>query len=138
MGRPRNGGGKRGYEQDAHPARQWNKWGKTDRFAAPPKANRFELQHGLESGDPYLHNLVDGRGKLSPEQKLLLACLADALRCLRDGYETREMRRGYALWESARDWIEAPDDGSLFCFCGVCLHLGIDPGFIRRYARRWM
>lgn len=129
------GATQRGYERKS---RQWNKYHPSQRFEAPPKANRFELAHGLESGDAYLHNLATIGRTLSAEQKLLLACLADALRCLRDGSELRQVKGGYALWLDAFKWFNAPESPRLFSFHCVCENLGIDPRFILRYAERWM
>ena len=130
-----SGATQRGYERKS---RQWNKFHPSQRFEAPPKANRFELAHGLESGDAYLHHLGALGRTLSAEQKLLLACLADALRCLRDGAEAREVKGGHALWVDAIAWFTAPESSRLFSFHGVCENLGIDTDFVLRYARRWM
>ena len=128
------GATQRGFERKS---RRWNKFHPSQRYEAPPKANRFELAHGLESGDAYLHNLAGVGRTLSAEQKLLLACLADALRCLRDGSEDRRVRGRELLWREAVEWFSAGPSPRLFSFESVCENLGIDPKFILRYAKRW-
>ena len=138
MRRRNNGAGKRAYEKDQHPPRQWNKWGKSGRYDAPPKANRFELAHGLESGDSYLATLHGRARPLSPEQRLLLACLADALRSLRDSYNARDTPHGRTIWREQCRWFTDDSSDHLFRFVVVCDHLEIDRSYLLRYAERWL
>ena len=68
----------------------------------------------------------------SPEKRLLLAILEDAINCwLQDGLTGRKAR----LRGEAEQWLFGADDG-LFGFRSVCEHLEIDPAYFRGRLRR--
>ena len=77
----------------------------------------------------------------TPEQRLALAVLEDALACLRGtatlGYgNIRRAGRKTLLQTEAQDWFASHDASSLFSFINVCAALGIDHDWLRRRLRR--
>ena len=69
----------------------------------------------------------------SPEKRLLLAILEDAINCWRqpDGPSGRKAR----LKAEAEKWFFSADD-SLFGFKSVCEHLELNPAYFRARLRR--
>ena len=64
------------------------------------------------------------------EQRLMLAILEDALRCLRLGHpaSTRKAR----LYTEAHEWITRRDAQWPFSFENICTMLDLDAGYIRK------
>jgi len=68
----------------------------------------------------------------SPEKRLLLAILEDAINCwLQDGLTGRKAR----VKAEATEWLFSDND-ALFGFKSVCEHLEIDPAYFRARLRQ--
>jgi hypothetical protein len=76
------------------------------------------------------------KGHLQPEKDLMLAVLADAVRCYRasDPSRSSSSRR---LHREAEKWLWNNDRNWLFSFGNICEVLGLDPYFLRRGLLRW-
>jgi len=75
-----------------------------------------------------------GRDALSPERRLLIAVLEDAVHV----YRTQAgavLPRQRALFADAEAWIESDDRSWIFSFESICDHLGLDPEYLRRGLR---
>jgi hypothetical protein len=72
-----------------------------------------------------------GIGSLTPQQKLMLAVLTDAIDCFRQ-YGAASDGRSERLFQEARDWIFERDSDWPFSFENICDTLGLDAGYIRR------
>lgn len=70
---------------------------------------------------------------LQPEKRLMVAVLADAIKCLED--KDRSFKDG-KLVEASREWIMSDRIGHPFCFRELCLALDWDPHEIRQRLRR--
>jgi hypothetical protein len=72
----------------------------------------------------------------SPEKRLLLAVLSEAITTLRHtaGARTREGRRRFA--ETAA-WFASDATDSPFAFASICDALGLDAAYLRSGLRRW-
>lgn len=89
-----------------------------------PKLRRVAGANGYRnwgpSGDP-----AHGETDFQPEKKLLLAVLADAVKCMR---ETRPSSKQQKLAEAAREWVLSNNNRAYpFCFQDVCRALDWDP-----------
>jgi hypothetical protein len=75
------------------------------------------------------------KDRLSPEERLLLAILADAVACYQ-GYFLSQKAHEQALFTEAEEWIF---DGSteFTSFHNICEILKIDPAYVRRGLRAW-
>lgn len=91
----------------------------------------------------YYGALTRSRSETHGEGRLLLAVLADAVRCFQRTASSGDAQ-GRELFAETAAWImdetdagarraDAPEGG--FSFLDVCAALGIDPGFLR--ARLW-
>jgi hypothetical protein len=67
----------------------------------------------------------------SSERDLMFAILADAIDCYWK-YSGARDGRSIKLFQDARRWIFADDDGEAFSFVNVCDALNFDPAYIRR------
>jgi hypothetical protein len=75
------------------------------------------------------------KDRLIPEERLLLAILADAISCYQS-YLLSEKPHERVLFEEAEQWIS--DDGAEFTsFRTVCETLKIDPAYVRRGLLSW-
>jgi hypothetical protein len=80
---------------------------------------------------------TSGAGRLSGEQRLMAALLADAINVFRKGVLSRSARQRL-LYIDAERWIAG--HGRIrhaFSFETVCDALGIDPGLVRRRMVEW-
>lgn len=75
-------------------------------------------------------DLIHRPNTLPPEQRMMLAILEDALRCLlsKKTVTTTQAER-YRL--EAEHWIFDADPGATLSFVSVCQSLNIDPTYIR-------
>ena len=72
------------------------------------------------------------RRRHSPEHRLMIAVLRDAINCL-----LKDQGNGRTSRE-AQQWIMGPDVDWPFSFENVCDVLGLDPGCLRSGLRRWL
>lgn len=72
----------------------------------------------------------------SPEERLLLAVLEEALASYQGGLISKDPQRRRLYCEAER-WIRADDTDSLFGFESICGTFGIDPDYIRAGLFRW-
>jgi hypothetical protein len=70
-------------------------------------------------------------GGSSSERDLMFAVLADAIDCYWK-YSGARDGRSIKLFQDARRWLFADDDGETFSFINVCDALSFDPAYIRR------
>jgi len=75
-------------------------------------------------------------GARHPEQRLMLAVLADAVTVFQRyaGGSTTRARRRFA---EAAEWFLSTEDESPFSFTNVCDALALDPDYIRRGLNLW-
>jgi hypothetical protein len=76
-----------------------------------------------------------GAARLTPEKKLMLAVLKDAIGCLRRHAAARSERQR-EIFRDAAMWIEEESDGP-FSFRIICETLGLETDAIRRALRRF-
>ena len=69
---------------------------------------------------------------LSPEKKLMLAILEDALAQFQE-----HVRRRDALFAEIENWISDEDNDWPFSFVNVCEGLGLDPAYLRQNLPGW-
>jgi hypothetical protein len=71
-----------------------------------------------------------------PLRRLMVAMLADAIRCVQTKFDARQSarRKDYA---DAQLWIFFDDDRAVFSFNAVCDALEIDANAIRKYLVQW-
>ena len=79
--------------------------------------------------------LLQRSAERTPEQRLMVAVLEDALRtfCGRGGSPGRRNRR---LFQEAADWFASSDASWPFAFEYICDALGLEPAWIRQLLRR--
>jgi len=73
---------------------------------------------------------------VEPLKRLMLAVLADAVRCYQTGFDTRATSRQRAFLEAKRCLFGARADGP-FSFENVCCVLDITPDYLRQMLRNW-
>ena len=97
----------------------------------------FDAAVGLHQILPCQYFDQSGADRLSSEQRLMLALLADAINVYQQGVMSRSTRKRL-LYIDAERWITA--DGAnrhAFSFANVCESLGIDPSALRRRMIAW-
>ena len=73
---------------------------------------------------------------LEPEKDLMLAILADAVRCYRSyGFSRASSSR--RLYRDAEKWLWSNQENWPFSFTNICEVLGLEPFFLRRGLLRW-
>jgi hypothetical protein len=75
------------------------------------------------------------RKTLSPEKRLMLAVLEDAVMCFQK-YALAQNGKGKRLFCEADDWILEENGDWLFSFENVCAAFGLDPNYIRQGLTR--
>ncbi len=93
---------------------------------------------GLHQILPSQYFDVSGGHRLTAEQRLMLALLADAINVFQQGATTRATRKRL-LYIDAERWImmTAQPGPHAFTFDTVCDALGINPGMLRRRLILW-
>jgi hypothetical protein len=76
------------------------------------------------------------RKKATPEQRLLLAVLDEAISTYRRHVGARS-GRGRALFANAQAWFSSDDTGWLFAFESICDALQVDVSGVRSQLARW-
>jgi len=69
-----------------------------------------------------------------PEQRLMIALVRDALRCI-ERYRYARDTRGKRLFAQEAQWVLSNDTDWLFAFARVCESLDLDPDAVRRTLR---
>jgi hypothetical protein len=93
----------------------------------------FELESILPS------QFFEGRNKneaLEPIKRLMLAVLADAVRCYQVGSDAEKTSRRRAFRE-AEEWLFRTISDGPFSFENVCCTLGIAPNYLRDALHKW-
>jgi len=70
----------------------------------------------------------------SPEQRLMMAVLDDAVRCVAK-YRFLTDTRGRRLFHEAKQWLLATEPHWPYSFERICAALDIDPGAVRHRLR---
>ena len=92
---------------------------------------------GLNQILPCQYYDVSGGHRLTGEQRLMLALLADAINVYQQGVVSRNTRKRLLFIDAAR-WIAAgPTNRHAFSFDTVCDALAINPGMLRRRMLAW-
>jgi hypothetical protein len=73
---------------------------------------------------------------LEPEERLVLAILADAIKCFQDNHMARQGRRK-RIFDEVREWIFDGRRDWVFGFENICSVLGFDPAYVRDGLGRW-
>lgn len=73
---------------------------------------------------------------LTPEHRLLIAILADAVDCYQKNLAARSAK-GRRLCRDAEKWILSDDQAWVFSFRNICDTLGVDAEAMRARARDW-
>lgn len=69
-------------------------------------------------------------------QRLLLAVLQEAIHTFLKDHNARTTR-GKRSFREAQIWFSSDEDHWLYAFESICLHLHLDPDYIRRGLKRW-
>jgi hypothetical protein len=97
----------------------------------------METVVGLHQILPSQYFDLSGGHRLSAEQRLMLALLADAINVYQQGVQSRATRKRL-LYVDAERWIMAARPGPhAFAFETVCDALGINPSVLRRRLVAW-
>ncbi len=108
-------------------------------------ARKFVTQHYQYSGSPtepasiLPSQFFDGQKKkeaVEPLKRLMLAVLADAVRCYQTGFDRRATSRRRVFLE-AQQWLFRPGADGAFSFETVCYVLDITPDYLRQMLRNW-
>jgi len=92
---------------------------------------------GLNQILPCQYFDVSAGYRLTGEQRLMLALLADAINVYQQGLRSRNTRKRLLLVDAER-WIMAgAKSRHAFSFDSVCDALGINPGLLRRRMLAW-
>jgi len=92
---------------------------------------------GLNQILPSQYFDLSGGHRLTGEQRLMLALLADAINVYQQGVMSRSTRKRM-LYVDAERWITAgPSNQHAFSFEAVCDALEINPGVLRRRMVLW-
>jgi hypothetical protein len=98
-----------------------DKKGTSSKFSEPPDIILPSQYFGV----------VERRGRLTPEKKLMLAVLENVVHDFQK-YRLAKGRRGKRLFREAQEWLTSQEETGMFSFVGVCHALGMDPDYIRR------
>jgi len=101
---------------------------------ARPGRSRSDVGRVQLEADFVLSDHFDPGGLATPERRLLLAVLEEAIgtyqRCVAMG-DRGSIRAG------VEDWIASEEGASLFSFVGICDVLGIEPAYVRTGLALW-
>ncbi len=79
----------------------------------------------------------DPQWSKTPEQKLMLAVLDDAVSCFQKYFAARD-KIGTRLFHEAEEWIlQQGKSNWLFSFGNICEALDLNPGYIREGLLHW-
>ena len=82
------------------------------------------------------HQVFYKRSSLEPEQKLMLAVLADAVACFQN-YASPRNAKEEVLFRDAEGWFLEENRKWLFSFENICDALEFDPEYVRQGLRCW-
>jgi hypothetical protein len=78
----------------------------------------------------------NARRAITPERRLLIAILADAVDCYQNNLHARSAR-GRRLCREAEQWMFSDDQAWVFSFRNICDALDVDADAMRARARAW-
>ena len=96
---------------------------------------RILISTGIDSA----FSIFDGQKKkeaVEPLKRLMLAVLADTVRCYQTGFDRRATSRRRAFLE-AQQWLFRSGADGAFSFETVCYVLDITPDYLRQMLRNW-
>ena len=70
------------------------------------------------------------------ERRLLLGVLEEAVRSFFQ-YRSARGRRGKQLFREVQEWLWSKDRHWLYSFENICMHLRLNPDYLRRGLQRW-
>lgn len=103
---------------------------------AAAQRTTFEAALGVQQILPSQYYDLSAGHRLSGEQKLMLALLADAINVYQQGALSRKTRQRLLYLEAER-WIADQQGHQPFSFETVCDALGINPAVLRRRLVNW-
>ncbi len=80
--------------------------------------------------------VVQRRGSLTPEKKLMLAVLESALHDFQR-YRLATGIRGKRLFREAQEWLTSREETGALSFVVICQALGIDPDYLCKKMSVW-
>jgi hypothetical protein len=78
----------------------------------------------------------DARRAVTPERRLLIAILTDAIDCYQRNLDARTTRKR-RMCREAEEWMQSDDQAWVFSFRNICDALGVDVAAMRERARAW-
>ena len=81
-------------------------------------------------------SVVQRRGSLTAEKRLMLAVLESALHDFQR-YRLARGVRGKRLFREAQEWLISREEIGAFSFIVICQALGIDPDYLRNKMSTW-
>jgi hypothetical protein len=90
----------------------------------------------IEPTDSGVVDNVYKRSIREGEEKLMLAVLENAIEDFQK-YVLANDRRGQELFQNVEDWILETNSPDFFSFENICVHLELDPDYVRRGFLRW-
>ena len=80
---------------------------------------------------------ITWRRQLTPEQRLMLELLADAV-YLFQTCSRKKSRRAKNQFQEVKHWIFEERTARIHSFETICVVLGLDPNYIRKGLRNWL
>ncbi len=106
------------------------------RLSSPPRAPRPWTAGPLFRQEVVLPEQWQHRSLLTPEQRLMLAVLHEAVACFRKCAPLPQ-KRARRLFAEVNEWIHSGSDDSPFSFENICAVLEIDSAYLRERVARW-
>ena len=104
-------------------------------FSLPPTENR-KLQPLLCSPEQFFTAAQQSEARWNGERRLLFAVLQDAIACW-FRYRHARSEQGRQLFHEICDWFWEKDQQGLYAFESICIHLNLDPEYVRRGLFGW-
>jgi hypothetical protein len=95
--------------------------GSSSKFSEPPDIILPSQYFGV----------VERRGYLTPEKKLMLAVLESVVQDFQR-YRLDSGRRGKPLFREAQEWLASQEETGIFSFVDIGYALGIDSDYVRK------
>ena len=90
--------------------------------------------HAAMAASPEVFDVL--RGQPTPETRLLIAILEEAINCFQRYYFAQH-DSGQRLFREADEWLMSNHKDWAFSFESICDALGLDPSYVRSGLRRW-
>jgi hypothetical protein len=105
--------------------------------AAAPRDDHEETRRVQIEPDIILPSRFLGRTVATPEKRLLLAVLEEAVATLQRNALASD-RHGRIMFTEVQAWFASDDAAWLYSFAGICDAVGIDAAYVRRGLARWL